>query len=102
MQEKENNNFFIYILLAGILIVTLNSFYFFYLKKDYSFIVETSCDPYNEICLYRDCENEPDLCPPNQLSNYKEYTIKANDYKYCENEDCKYACENNIIICVEN
>lgn len=102
MEGKKNDDFFIYMLLAGILIVVVNSFYMYFYKQNYPFIVETKCDPEVETCSYRDCENEPDICPPNGLSYYKEYTINARDYKYCENEDCELACKEGVINCVEN
>lgn len=88
------------------LAVIANSFYFFYIKKDFDFIVETVCDPTLEQCLLRDCTN-PDDCPPNGLQEFKRYTLNANDFKYCENEDCKTVCESGqvqceIIPCIED
>lgn len=78
--------------------VIINSFYFFYFKKDFNFIVETACDTTVEQCIIRDCTN-PDDCPPNGLQEFKRYTLNANDFKYCTNEDCKLACESNQIQC---
>jgi len=80
------------------LTVIINSFYFFYIKKDFDFIVETTCDPIIEQCFLRDCTN-PDDCPPNGLQEFKRYTLNANDFKYCVDEDCKLACESNQIKC---
>jgi hypothetical protein len=91
-------NIFLYILLAGVIIAILSSFYFFYFKKDYDFIVETKCNPETETCFYRDCTN-PDDCPPNGLSYYNTYTLKASDFKMCENEDCTVACTTGAISC---
>ncbi len=79
-------------------IVLANSFYFFYIKKDFDFMVETSCDTSKEECFLRDC-SDPDSCPPNGLTEFKRYTLNANSFKYCENEDCKIACEGNQINC---
>lgn len=102
MQKEEDgkHNKFLYVLLVGILISIIASFYFFYFKKDYDFIVETSCNPEKDTCFYRDCTN-PDDCPPNNLSYYTEYYVNASDFKYCENEDCAYACLNGIIDCAK-
>jgi len=77
------------------------SFYFFYFKKNYDFFIETKCDPAIEVCFFRDCENSPDDCPPNNLSYYNQYVIKAKDYKYCEKEDCTGACTTGIIKCIK-
>lgn len=99
-KEKRKHNIFLIILLGGVVISIVSSFYFFYFKKDFDFIVEISCDPEKEICYERDCTN-PDDCPPNQLSNFKRYTLSANDFKYCKDEDCTLVCENNEIECTE-
>lgn len=97
----KEHNIFLIILLAGILISIAVSFYSFFYKKNYDFFIETSCDPVNEVCFYRDCENNPDLCPPNNLSYYHKYTIKARDFKYCSNEDCTEVCKTGAIECAE-
>lgn len=78
--------------------VIISNFYFFYFKKDYDFIVETSCNSEFEECFERDCTN-PDDCPPNELSLFKRYSLQASDFIYCENEDCTFACESGKIEC---
>ncbi|MFA6089632.1 MAG: hypothetical protein WC755_07245, partial [Candidatus Woesearchaeota archaeon] len=40
-------------------------------------------------------------CPPNNLSYYNQYTIKAKDFKSCVNEDCTNVCSEGIINCVK-
>ncbi len=80
------------------LIVILASLYFFYIKKDFDFIVEVPCDQNLEICTMRDCSN-PDSCPPNQLESFKRYSLKAYDFNKCPNEDCKLVCEGGLIEC---
>ena len=75
-----------------------SSFYFFYIRKDFNFIVEIPCDTTKEQCFQRDCTN-PDDCPPNGLSDFKRYSLKASDFKYCKNEDCTSVCENGEIKC---
>jgi hypothetical protein len=79
-------------------VAILVSFYFFYFKKDYDFIVEVACDPSVEVCFQRDCSN-PDDCPPNGLSDFKRFSLKASDFKMCENEDCTIACKTGTIKC---
>lgn len=80
--------------------VIFASFYFFYFKKNYNFFVEVACDPTQSQCFKRDC-SDPDNCPPNGLETFKRYSIKASDFKYCENEDCSVACESGQIKCDE-
>ncbi len=99
-EDKKTHNLFLYALLISCLAVIVISFYFFYYKKDYNFIVQTKCDNTKEKCFYRDCSVEGD-CPPNNLSYYKEYTIKAKDFNKCTNEDCTEACANEVINCVK-
>lgn len=100
--EIENKrNLFAYLLLACVLISIISSFYLFYFKKDYDFFVETRCNPETDVCFFRDCEDSPEVCPPNNLSYYNQYTIKASDFKSCLNEDCTDACDNKIIKCIK-
>lgn len=98
--DKKENNVFLYLLLGGCLITIVTSFYFFYFKKDYQFIVETSCNPEKETCFQRDCSN-PDDCPPDRLSNFKRFTLNAGDFKFCEKEDCTQVCEKGVISCTQ-
>lgn len=101
-EEKENkHNLFLYILLLMVLVVIVISFYSFYYKKNYDFFIETQCNPETETCFYRDCEGTPDICPPNGLSYYNQYTIKAKDFGACINEDCTEACTLGTISCVK-
>ena len=99
-EEEKKHNIFLYILLGSVALAILSSFYFFYFKKDYDFIVEVKCDTSKEVCFQRDCSN-PDNCPPNGLSDFKRYSLKAKDFKYCENEDCASVCESGQIRCTQ-
>ena len=74
------------------------SFYRYYHLKDYSYSVEAVCDPTTEICFSRDCSNSSD-CPPNQLSFYKEYRVKAYDFPLCEDDSCSVVCALGSIEC---
>lgn len=94
----KSNNWFLFLIGFCCLAVIATSFYFFYFKKDYSFLVESPCDPTKDVCIQRDCTN-PDDCPPNQLSVFKRYSLNAGDFKRCENEDCTKACETGVIEC---
>ncbi len=91
-------NWFLWLVGISCLIVISTSFYSFYFKKNYDFVVETACDPTMEACFQRDCSN-PDDCPPNGLSDFKRYTLSAGDFKECANEDCSSACSTGLIKC---
>lgn len=93
----KENSFFLLIFLALFLVIA-SSFYNFYYKKNFDFIIETACDGENEECIYRDCTN-PEDCPANQLSIFKRYILNAGDFANCPNEDCKALCEDGGIEC---
>lgn len=99
--NDKKHNAFLNILLCAVIIVIVVSFYNFYYRKNYDFFIETSCDPSTEECFYRDCIHNIDLCPPNNLSYYNKYTIKARDFKYCPNEDCAETCKKGVINCIQ-
>ena len=96
--EDKKNNWFLWLIGVSCLVVILVSFCSFYFKKNYNFIVETACDTSKEECFQRDCAN-PDDCPPNGLSDFKRFSLKASDFQYCQNEDCTMICENRAIKC---
>lgn len=88
-------------LVVGIfLVVIVVNFYVLLFKKDYDFIIEVPCDPSQEECFERDCSNPGD-CPPNELSNFKRYSLRADDFQYCENEDCATVCASGEIECTQ-
>lgn len=97
-EEEKKSDWFLWLISISCLVAIFVSFYFFYYKKDYDFIVEIACDISKEECFQRDCSNLDD-CPPNGLSDFKRYSLKANDFKMCENEDCTNACETGTIKC---
>ena len=98
--EKKHSKF-LYVLLTCVILSIASSFYFFYFKKDFNFIIETKCIPELETCFHRDCTN-PDNCPPNGLSYYNTYTLRANDFKFCGvNEDCLLSCTSGSINCTK-
>ncbi|HTE48296.1 MAG TPA: hypothetical protein VK675_00100 [Candidatus Paceibacterota bacterium] len=97
-KEDKKSDWFLWLIGASCLVAIVVSFYFFYFKKDYDFIVEVACDPSKEICFQRDCTN-PDDCPPNGLSVFKRYSLNAADFKMCKNEDCTDACAEGTIKC---
>lgn len=97
-ESSHDHNIFLYALLLGCAVAIASSFYFFYFKKQYDFVVEVACDPTVEICYQRDCTNADD-CPPNQLSNFKRYSLSADDFDMCDYENCALACVDGRINC---
>ena len=97
-EEDKKSNWFLWLIGISCLVAIACTFYFFYFKKNYNFIVEVACNPSKETCFQRDCTN-PDDCPPNGLSDFKRYSLNAGDFKMCENEDCTNACETETIKC---
>ncbi len=74
--------------------------YNFYFEKDFSILVEESCDPSTEQCFYRNCEEEE--CPPNELEYYSQFYIDASDFTLCEKDtSCNLdtLCTNNPTLC---
>lgn len=78
-----------------------SNFYHYYISKNYDYLLEASCDPSFEKCFSRDCELSPDDCPPNGLSDYKQFIIKAYDFPKCKDNSCKSECEEGTISCEE-
>ncbi|HEU0080457.1 MAG TPA: hypothetical protein VFQ72_00315 [Candidatus Paceibacterota bacterium] len=74
------------------------SYYIFYDKKSYDFLVEAPCDPTSQICYVRDCQG-PDGCPPNNLSEYQVFKIKAADFSGCKDNSCLSECKSGSISC---
>jgi len=97
-EEDKKLNWFIILTILCVVAVVGSSFYVFFFQKKYDFIIETTCNPEEEVCLQRDCTN-PEDCPPNELSIFKRYSLNANDFKSCENEDCTEACLSGAIEC---
>ncbi len=96
-EQKFADEFSIFSVLVFIFVIGIN-FYVLYFQKNYDFIVETACDPTKEECFERDCSEEG-FCPPNNLSNFKRFSINAKDFKMCENEDCSQVCESEAGVC---
>ncbi len=96
--NEKKNDWFLWLVGLSCFIAIIGTFYFFYYQKNYNFVVEVACDTNKEVCFQRDCTN-PDNCPPNELSNFKRYSLKAGDFNKCENEDCTNACETGTIKC---
>lgn len=95
------NGFFFVLLLACSLTAFGVSFWKYSYTENYDFIVEASCDPKIDKCYFRDCEANPDACPPNGLSHYKVLKVKAYDFYKCADNSCKAECESGKITCTQ-
>lgn len=77
-----------------------SNYFIFYHEKNYEFLVEAPCDPLTNTCFVRSCENADD-CPPNQLSEYRIFTLAARDFDSCSNNSCLDECESGALSCTE-
>jgi hypothetical protein len=82
-----------------IILPLLSSFYKYFYTKNYDYLIEANCDPSVEICYYRDCLNT-DECPPNGLSTYKKFYVKAYDFDKCSDDTCSAECASGLIKCI--
>lgn len=76
-----------------------STFYKYLYTKNYDYLIEASCDSTIEQCFVRDCENDPDSCPPNSLSVYTQYYVNAEDFNHCADNSCQKECESGAIQC---
>lgn len=68
--------------------------------KEYTYVIETECDPATEVCFERDCSIE-DECPPNGLGVYKVYRLSAKDFESCSDDSCHTQCIQGSVTCEE-
>lgn len=84
--------------LAVFAVLAVNIYRYWY-EKDFTTLVEASCNPTLALCYVRDCET--DECPPNGLSEYRVFSVAAKDFAKCADETCLFECSNSIIACEE-
>ncbi len=98
VQERKSWDFVLFpVVLILFLLVIGESIYTYSIKKDYTFLVEASCNPVEETCFTRNCEEE--YCPPNNLGIYKIYSLQASDFEKCQDNSCALECQNGAIAC---
>lgn len=97
--KKSLDKALIFVFTLSFLFVIGTVFYRYIYTKNYDYLIEASCDPLVENCFFRDCTNTDD-CPPNELSIYKQWTIKAYDFPKCADNSCKSECESGQIACI--
>lgn len=79
--------------------VIASNWYYFYRSGNFNYLIESPCDPTAANCFYRDCENEPDSCPPNGLSYYQSFYVSAADFATCTDNSCANECTTKAISC---
>ena len=80
-----------WLLLVSVIIAILAGVYKYAIAKDYDFFVEAPCDSTTDLCYTRDCSVE-DECPPNNLSEYRVFSIPAVKFPECLNNSCENVC----------
>lgn len=77
--------------ICGASLVFLSAYTKYIYAKDFSFLIEATCNPEQQTCYVRDCDES---CPPNQLEIYSAYEISAADYAKCTTNGCENICQN--------
>lgn len=98
-ENGSQGSWFLFLAGLSVLVAVASAFYFLYFKKQYDFIVEAACDPLEEQCFQRDCTEG--FCPPNGLSEFKRYSLRASDFASCTGGNCEAACEEGVIACTQ-
>ncbi|HVU06203.1 MAG TPA: hypothetical protein VHE10_00165 [Candidatus Paceibacterota bacterium] len=93
------NRMLFFVLAAMVLSAIGANFYTFYYEKDYDFLVEAPCDASAHTCFVRECDDGD--CPPNDLSSYREFHVKAADFGSCADDTCAAECESGKMACEE-
>ncbi len=77
--------------LLSLVFTYLTAYTKYIFAKDYSFYIETPCDPESMTCFVRDCD---DYCPPNGLAIYRSFSIPADVFPVCTSNSCENICLN--------
>lgn len=88
---KNNINLILTIFGVCLFLVAVSFSYVKYFEnKDFLMTLESSCNPENESCFYRDCSLEE--CPPNSLEVYKYVDVPAWFFSNCKDNSCTSEC----------
>ena len=88
-----------WLLMFSVILVSLFGLYKYLFAQNYDFILEAPCDSSQQTCYVRDCEE--DYCPPNELAEYRMFTIPAHAFKDCEDNACLNLCSEENGPCTE-
>ena len=97
---EKSDKIFLWVIGLSVVGVILATGYNFLFAQNYDFYVEAPCDPATQTCFERDC-SEVDACPPNNLSTYRAFYIKAAQFKKCADNSCLMECTSGAISCEE-
>jgi hypothetical protein len=96
--SRVTKTLFVIVCILTLSVVAYN-FYTFSYVKNYEFIVEVPCDS-SQSCFVRYCD-ENEECPPNELEQYRMFTLNASDYEKCLDGSCLNECVSGAIQCTE-
>lgn len=88
--KKLSTRVLIAFIVISLFFVFLTGYTKYIFAKDYSFYIETECNPDTASCFIRDCE---EYCPPNGLATYSAYYIQASEFNKCTSNDCSNICQ---------
>jgi len=96
--QKAPVSWLFWILISSVVVACGFSAYRYIIQEDYTFLVEAPCNPLNQACYVRDCE---DYCPPNELSEYRLFSLPAKEFARCEDNSCLNICPSATYSCEE-
>lgn len=98
--SKKVTRLLIFFAFVCVSLVALTSYTKYIYAKDYTFRIESTCNPEEGVCYVRDCD---EYCPPNNLAVYTVYNMSASYYDQCENNSCENICHNEDTaqLCIE-
>ena len=79
-----------WVLIIAVVLATIGSFIKYYTLQDFEFFVEAPCDVTAVECYARDCSLGE--CPPNNLDQYRLFSIGAADCALCNDNSCSNLC----------
>lgn len=94
------NKTLFYLMCAMFLSVLISTYLIFFANKNYAFIVELPCDSGETSCFVRQCDVEGE-CPPNELEQYRMFSVNAADFEQCTDNSCVPKCTEGLIECEE-
>lgn len=98
---QKPDTIFLIAIVSMVVLAIGSTFWLFYLQKNYLITTEASCNSEIQTCYARECSENEEDCPPNQLESYTIYTFKARDIDKCFESSCSKECQENLVECEE-
>ena len=89
-RNESNGRAYVWVLFLSGAFVFGTSLYTHLYAQDLVFLVEMGCDPSTQQCYTRDCSTEE--CPPNGLSEYRVFSVNAEQFAQCTDNSCADIC----------